>query len=116
MAKLISKLAKRTARRNRIRARVIGTAEKPRLAVFRSNKHITAQLIDDVKGETIGYVWTKNLEGKTLKEKSVSAGKAVAEIAKSKKIDKVVFDRGGYLFTGNIKVVADAARDNGLQF
>ncbi len=116
MAKLTSKLAKRTARRNRIRARVIGSAEKPRLSVFRSNKHITVQLIDDVKAETIAYVWTKNLDGKTLKEKSVSAGKAIAELAKAKKIVKVVFDRGGYLFRGNIKVVADSARTNGLEF
>ncbi len=116
MAKLTSKLAKRTARRNRIRARVIGTPEKPRLSVFRSNKHITAQLIDDTTSTTIGYVWTKNLEGKTLAEKSVSAGKAIADLAKAKKIAKVVFDRGGYLFRGNIKVVADSARSNGLEF
>lgn len=111
-----TKREKRITRRNRIRSTISGTTEIPRLSVFKSNKNITAQLIDDTKGETLAYSWTKNKTEKTQKERAIAVGKEIAEIAKSKKISKVVFDRGGYIFTGNIKALADSARENGLVF
>jgi large subunit ribosomal protein L18 len=109
-------IEKRIRRHSRIRAKVSGTSERPRLAVFKSNKNITAQIINDEKGETLCYVWTNQETGKNLAEKSISAGKKIAELAKDKKIKKVVFDRGGFVFTGNIKALAEAARTNGLEF
>jgi large subunit ribosomal protein L18 len=111
-----TKTQKINRRHKRIRSRVSGTSERPRLAVSKSNKNIIAQLIDDQKNETIAYVWTKLESGETLKDRSISAGKKIAELAKSKKISKVVFDRGGYIFAGNIKLLADAAREGGLEF
>ncbi len=110
------KAQKRARRQKRIRAKISGTAERPRLSIFRSNKDITAQLIDDTSGNTLVYVWTKTESGKTLKERAVSAGTKIAELAKAKKISKVVFDRGGYLFAGNIKTFADSAKAGGLEF
>ena len=110
------KAQKRTRRQNRIRAKISGTAERPRLSIFRSNRDITAQLIDDVAGNTLVHVWTKLEKGKTLKERAVLAGTKIAELAKAKKISKVVFDRGGYLFAGNIKTFADSAKAGGLEF
>jgi large subunit ribosomal protein L18 len=103
-------------RHKKIRTRVSGNSDVPRLAVSKSNRNIIAQLIDDTKSETIAYVWTKLENGKTLKERSEAAGKKIAELAKAKKISKVVFDRGGYMYIGNIKVLADTARSNGLEF
>ena len=103
-------------RHKKIRTRVSGTALRPRLAISKSNRNIIAQLVDDVKGETIAYAWTKLETGKTLNERTVSAGKKIAELAKSKKITKVVFDRGGHMFIGNIKLLADTAREGGLEF
>ena len=110
------KIQKRNRRHARIRAKVSGTADKPRLSVFKSNKNLIGQLIDDEKGETLAYVWTKDMTGKTLREKVIAAGKKIAEDAKAKKVEKVVFDRGGFVFTGNIKAFAEAARENGLKF
>ena len=94
-------------RHKRIRATVSGTAEKPRLSVFRSNKFIYAQLIDDVLGHT--FAQASGADAKTV-------GVDLAKKAKTAKITKVVFDRGGYLYTGKIKAVADAAREGGLIF
>ena len=111
-----SKNQKRIRRHSKIRAKVSGTAARPRLSVSKSNRNLIAQLIDDEKGETLAYVWTKDMTGKTLREKVIAAGKKVAEDAKAKKIEKVVFDRGGFIFTGNIKAFAEAARENGLKF
>lgn len=111
------KREKRIIRHKRVRSKIFGTAERPRLAVFRSNKNITAQLINDETGETLGYVWTKKITtGKTLREKSETAGKEIAELAKAKKITEAVFDKGGFIFTGNIKALAEAARSGGLKF
>lgn len=110
------KVEKRIRRHSRIRAKLAGTAERPRLAVSKSNSHIIAQLINDDKGETIAYVWTKNVDGKTLGEKSVNAGKKIAEMAIAKKISEVVFDRGGFKYIGNLKALADSAREAGLKF
>jgi len=94
-------------RHKRIRSTVSGTAERPRLSVFRSNKFIYAQIIDDTKGHTI--VQASSDDAKKV-------GMDIAKKAKTAKVEKVVFDRGGYLYTGKIKAVADAAREGGLNF
>ncbi|MDQ2775190.1 MAG: 50S ribosomal protein L18 [Acidobacteriota bacterium] len=103
----------------RIRARVAGTQERPRLAVFRSVNHIYAQVIDDQQGHTLVAASTteKDLRGKGGNVDGAKLiGKAVAERAKEKGINKVVFDRGGYLYHGRVKALADAARAAGLEF
>jgi large subunit ribosomal protein L18 len=110
----------RFKRKKRIRAKIEGSAEKPRLAVFRSNKHIYVQLIDDVKGHTLVAASTNEDELKDQVGGSVEGAKAignlVAKRAIAKKIANVVFDRGGYLYHGRIKALADAAREGGLKF
>lgn len=100
----------------RIRAKVFGTAERPRLSVFKSNKFIFAQLIDDTAGVTIAAISSKKLAGKTALASAHHIGKELAERAIEKKIEKVVFDRGGYIYTGKIKAVAEGARAGGLNF
>ena len=103
----------------RIRKKVSGTAERPRLTVFRSNKEIYAQLIDDVKGVTLASASTveKTFERKGTKiEQAIVIGKNIAERAKSIGIEAVVFDRNGYLYHGRVKSLADSARENGLKF
>ena len=108
----------RKKRHARVRTRISGTAEVPRLSVFRSNSHIFAQIIDDEKGTTLVSSSSLSLKlkngGNTESAKLV--GKDIAEKAKSKKITKVVFDRGGYLYHGRIKALAEAARSAGLEF
>ncbi len=94
-------------RHKRIRATISGTTERPRLSVFRSNKFIYAQLVDDVKGHTFAQAQDTDAQ---------KVGVELAKKAKVLKIEKVVFDRGGYLYTGKIKAVADAARQGGLKF
>jgi large subunit ribosomal protein L18 len=98
-----------------VRAKVSGTAERPRLVVFRSLKHVSVQLVDDVLHRTLMTVTDSGLEGKKA-EKSVEVGKRVAEKAKAAGITKVVFDRGGYQYHGRVKAVADGAREGGLEF
>jgi large subunit ribosomal protein L18 len=109
----------RERRHRRIRGKVAGTAERPRLAVFRSNKGIFAQLVDDESGKTIaGASWLglpKSFKG-TKTEQAKAVGKAVADAAKKAGIEAVVFDRGGYLYHGRVKALADGAREGGLQF
>ena len=109
----------RERRHRRIRGKVVGTAERPRLAVFRSNKGIFAQLVDDENGKTIaGASWLglpKSFKG-TKVEQAEAVGKAVAAAAKKAGIEAVVFDRGGYLYHGSVKALADGAREGGLQF
>ena len=103
----------------RIRSRVAGTAQRPRLAVFRSTNHIYAQVIDDADGRTLVAAASteKDLRGKGGNVDGAKLiGKTVADRAKSKGINKVVFDRGGYLYHGRIKALADAAREAGLEF
>lgn len=102
----------------RIRARVQGTSDRPRLAVFRSVKHIYAQVIDDSKGHTMVAASSaeKNASNGGNVAGAKSVGKAVAERAKDKGIKAVVFDRGGYLYHGRVKALADAAREAGLEF
>ena len=109
----------RERRQRRIRGKVAGTAERPRLAVFRSNKGIFAQLIDDHSGKTLaGASWlglAKSFKGNKV-EQAAEVGKAVAAAAKKAGIEEVVFDRGGYLYHGRVKALADAAREGGLSF
>jgi large subunit ribosomal protein L18 len=110
------KTATRIARKRRIRARVAGTTERPRLAVFRSNTRLVAQLINDTTGTTIAAVSSHAHAGKTPRDKAQAAGAALAEAAKKAGVTKAVFDRGGFLYTGTIAAFADAARAAGLQF
>ena len=108
----------RLRRRRRVRAKVRGTAERPRLSVFRSNRGIQAQVIDDVAGRTLAAVnWTED-DLKSLKsmEQAKRAGELVAERAKAAGVEAVVFDRGGYRYHGRVKALADGARENGLTF
>lgn len=118
MVKQIKRNEIRLRRHIRIRRKVSGTAETPRLAVYRSNKNISVQLIDDVNGVTLAATGSINL--KLAQGGNVEAAKLVgAEIAKlalAKNIEKVVFDRGGYLYHGRIQALADAAREAGLKF
>jgi len=111
----------RIRRHGRVRKRVHGTAARPRLAVFRSNKHFTMQLIDDDAGRTIAAVSTVEAEMRTAGSTgsavgSARVGKLLAERAKAAGITKVVFDRGGFLYHGRVAAAADAAREAGLEF
>ena len=109
----------RLKRHKRIRGKISGTAERPRLSVFRSNKNIYAQLIDDVAGVTLASASTldKSVSQDANKvEQAAAVGKAIAEAAKAKNISNVVFDRSGYLYHGRVQALADAARENGLEF
>jgi large subunit ribosomal protein L18 len=110
------KKIQRDRRRKRIRAKVFGTSEKPRLSVFKSNKYISAQLIDDAKGVTLASATSKNIEGKNAFERAKAVGASIAGQAKSKKISIAVFDRGGYIYTGSVSALADGAREAGLKF
>jgi len=112
--KIELKIKKRCRRHRRVRAKIFGKKEKPRLCVFRSQKHIYAQLIDDEKGKTI--VSTSDLEMKKIKDKAKEVGKLIAKKAKDLKIEKVVFDRGGYKYHGRVKALAEGARAGGLKF
>ncbi|MEI6420228.1 MAG: 50S ribosomal protein L18 [bacterium] len=103
-------------RHRRIRAKVIGTTEAPRLAVFRSNKNIYAQIIDDSKAVTLVAFTSAKAKGKTFIERAKETGIEIAKLAIAKNISKVVFDRGGFSFTGKIKALADGAREGGLNF
>lgn len=108
------------ARRKRVRRNMVGTADKPRLSVFRSNMYIYAQLIDDQNSKTLSAVSDKKLPketaAKTKLEKAASIGEQIANEAKKQKITKVVFDRGNYKYHGRVKALADAARKGGLNF
>lgn len=116
MNKNAYKTQKRIRRHAAIRSRVSGTAETPRLAVFRSNKFIYAQLIDDVARTTIAAVSdAKNTTG-TKTERASQVGREMAVIAQKKGVTKVVFDRGGFRYIGRIQALADGARESGLQF
>ena len=118
----IDKNAERKRRHVRVRKNVKGTAERPRLSVYRSTNHIYAQLIDDTKGETLASASTlekavkAEIAGKTKSEAAKIVGKIAGERAKKKGIEAVVFDRGGYLYTGRVQALADGAREAGLKF
>jgi large subunit ribosomal protein L18 len=107
----------RARRHKRVRVRVTGTAERPRLAVFRSLNHIYAQLIDDGSGRTVAAASTVGLKaGKHDAAAAAAVGKAIAESAKKAGVSTAVFDRGGFLYHGRVKALADAAREAGLEF
>ena len=110
------KKIQRDRRRKRIRAKIFGTSSKPRFSIFRSNKYISAQLIDDSKGLTLVSATTKGSKAKTTREKASEVGKKIGELAKSKGIEMAVFDRGGYLYSGSVAAIADGAREAGLKF
>jgi len=117
----MSTLTKREARlrrHRRVRSKVAGTAERPRLAVFRSNRGIFAQLIDDESGRTLASASWQALgsQGGSKTEQAGAVGKALAEVAKKAGIERCVFDRGGYLYHGRVKALAEGAREGGLQF
>ncbi len=118
MKQLAHKLHNRQQRQRRVRATVSGTGERPRLSVFISNMHVTAQIIDDTKHTTLAYATTvgeKNATG-TLTERAVKVGAEIAKKAKAAKVTKVVFDRNGRPYHGRIKALAEAARSGGLEF
>ena len=106
----------RLKRHKRVRAKVSGTAECPRLNVFRSNKNIYAQIIDDVTGVTLVSASSLDMENGSNKEAAFKVGEAIAKEAIDKGIDKVVFDRGGYIYHGRVKELAEGARQGGLKF
>jgi len=114
------KVIRRQKLRWRIRARVSGTAQKPRLSVFRSNKDIYVQLIDDTTGTTLASASSRAkdiaAQAGNKVEKSIAVGKVLAQTAKGLGIETCVFDRGGYLYHGRVKAVADGAREGGLNF
>lgn len=112
----LTKSEQRIRRHSRVRSRVEGTAERPRLAVYKSNTRLVAQLIDDDKGVTLAAVSSVSEKGKTPQERVESAAKSLVAAGKAKGITKVVFDRGGFQYAGRIKALADAAREGGLQF
>lgn len=112
----LSKTEQRIRRHRRIRMKISGTSLRPRLSVFKSNKYITAQLIDDIKGVTIIAVSDKGLKGKTKTLRAKETGESFAKLALVKGIHMVVFDRGGFIYTGRIRAFAEAARAAGLSF
>ena len=120
MIKKIDKNKVRMKRHARLRHEIKGTAERPRLAVYRSTSHIYVQLIDDTKGVTLcsssTLVKGADIKGKTKTQQAEFVGGDVAKKAQAQGITEVVFDRGGYLYTGRVKALADAARENGLKF
>ncbi len=117
MNRLKLKLQNLKQRKNRVRATVSGTSERPRLSVFISNRHVAAQIIDDSTHKTLAHATTSGskLTG-TMTEKAAAVGEQIAKKAKAAKIDKVVFDRNGRLYHGRMQALADAARKNGLEF
>ena len=120
MIKKVSRNVVRQARHDRVRAKVSGTGTTPRLSVFRSNENIFAQIIDDEKGITLVSASSIDkdlkLENGSNVEAAIQVGVLLAKRAKEAKITKVVFDRGGYLYHGRVKALAEAARENGLEF
>ncbi len=115
---VVTKRQARLRRRRRVRARVTGTAERPRLSVYRSNRGVFAQLIDDGKGHTVAAVnWIEpELRKLTASEQAKRAGELLAERAKAAGVETCVFDRGGYQYHGRVQALADGAREGGLVF
>lgn len=114
---MIKKIARRLKIKAGIRTKISGTAERPRLSVFRSNAQIYAQVIDDVKGVTLASASSLKITEKLTKtEKAAKVGAALAEAAKKAGVETVVFDRNGYLYHGRVQALADAAREAGLKF
>lgn len=122
MAKFKSKAQARLRRKRRIRAKIFGTAERPRLSVFRSTKHIYAQVIDDTTGSTLAAssdlspALKADLNGLKKSERATKVGEHLASLCKEKGIESVIFDRNGFIYHGRIKALADGAREGGLKF
>jgi large subunit ribosomal protein L18 len=116
MSKLNEKTRNRIRRHKKVRARVSGTKDIPRLSLYKSNKRIYAQIIDDDNSTTIVSALTDVKKGKTMTQKATIAGAEIAKKAIEKKIENVVFDRGGFLYAGKVKAFADSAREAGLKF
>jgi large subunit ribosomal protein L18 len=115
---VMTKRQQRLRRRRRVRARIVGSAERPRLSVYRSNRGVFAQLIDDAAGRTLAAVnWTEpELRKVSASEQAKRAGELLAERAKAAGVESCVFDRGGYKFHGRVKALAEGAREGGLKF
>jgi large subunit ribosomal protein L18 len=115
---VLTKRQRRQRRRRRVRARIVGSAERPRLSVYRSNRGVFAQLVDDGAGRTLAAVnWTEpELRKLSAAEQAKRAGELLAERAKAAGIESCVFDRGGYQYHGRVKALADGAREGGLKF
>jgi len=115
---VMTKRQQRLRRRRRVRARIVGSAERPRLSVYRSNRGVFAQLVDDGAGQTLAAVnWTEpELRKLSASDQAKRAGELLAERAKSAGVETCVFDRGGYKFHGRVKALAEGAREGGLKF
>jgi large subunit ribosomal protein L18 len=115
---VLTQPARRLRRRRRVRAKITGTAERPRISVFRSNRGISAQLIDDERGHTLAAVnWTEaELRSMKAAEQAKRAGELLAQRAKEAGVEQAIFDRGGYRYHGHVKALADGAREGGLTF
>ena len=113
---MTTKIERRLKIKTRIRGRISGTAQRPRMTVFRSNKQIYVQLIDDLAGKTLVAASSRGVEGGNKKEQAAQVGAEIAKKAQEAGITTVVFDRNGYLYHGRIKELADAARNGGLKF
>ncbi|HEY4513734.1 MAG TPA: 50S ribosomal protein L18 [Candidatus Paceibacterota bacterium] len=111
-----TKSQQRESRHRRVRAKVIGRPDRPRLSVYKSNTRLIAQIIDDSKGTTIATISSDDAKGKTPRERAESSAALLAKLAQEKGIKAVVFDRGGFQYQGTIKAFADAARASGLEF
>lgn len=116
MNKTLQKKESRARRQGRIRSRVSGSAERPRLAVFKSNRSIYAQLINDEMGVTLAAADSRTMKATSPEERAREVGRAVAEAAKAKGVQKAVFDRGGFQYQGSVAALADGAREGGLEF
>ena len=111
---VLTKEARRLKRRRRVRAKIVGTAERPRISVFRSNRGVSVQLVDDLNGRTLAAVqWTEFRDAKKMDQAS-QVGKALAERAKAAGVERAVFDRGGYQYHGRVRAAAEGAREAGL--
>ena len=114
---VMTKRQARMRRHRRIRGKIAGTAERPRLAVFRSNRGIFAQLVDDQSGRTLASAsWSAVASSGSKIDQATAVGKALAQAAKKAGVERCVFDRGGYLYHGRVKALAEGAREEGLQF
>jgi large subunit ribosomal protein L18 len=113
----LSKTEKRQKIKRRVRRNIFGTAERPRLSVYRSNKEIYAQIVDDNAGVTLASASSREAKASgTKSEQSIAVGKLIAEKAKAKGVEAVIFDRNGFVYHGRIKALADGAREGGLKF
>lgn len=112
----VDKAQRRTKIKRRVRRNIFGTSEQPRLSVYRSNKQIYAQIIDDVAGKTLAAASSKDIKDGNKTDQAKAVGQAIAEKSKAAGVETVVFDRNGYLYHGRVKSLAEGAREGGLKF